>query len=182
MTAAAEIEVRPVTPERWADFAALFEARGSPHYCWCTVYRKESAAAIDNAAKRALMQRLVEQGTPVGVLAYDGGVPVGWCSVAPRETYPRLARSRVMPRVDDRNTWTVLCFFLRRSHRQRGVTRTLLEGAVRYARDAGAEVVEGYPFDTAGISSRFRGHSSVFQSASFQQDGSRWWLSLESRV
>jgi GNAT superfamily N-acetyltransferase len=180
MTAVSEIEVRPVTPERWSDFAALFEARGSPHYCWCTVYRRESAAAIGKAAKRSLMQRLVGQGTPVGVLAYEDGEPVGWCSVAPRETYPRLARSRVMPRADDRATWTVLCFFLRRSHRQRGLTHTLLRGAVHYAREQGAEVIEGYPFDTAGISTRFRGHSSVFRNAGFRQDGSRWWLSLES--
>jgi hypothetical protein len=33
-----EYVVRPVTSENWADFAALFEACGGPHYCWCTIH------------------------------------------------------------------------------------------------------------------------------------------------
>ena len=171
-----QVEVRPVTAERWADFAALFEARGSPSYCWCTVYRKPSNVSMSNDEKRKAMQGLIQRATPVGVLAYDGGAPVGWCSVAPRETYVRLDRSRTMPRVSDEPTWTVLCFFVRRSHRRAGVSRTLLTGAVDYARESGARFVEGYPFDTAGTTSRFRGHSSLFMALGFQQDGSRWWI------
>ena len=40
---------------------------------------------------------LVKAGTPVGVLAFDGDEPVGWCSIAPRETYARLSRSHRTP-------------------------------------------------------------------------------------
>lgn len=173
-----EIEVHPVTPERWDDFAALFEGRGGPRYCWCTPYRRPRGPDIGRDAKKALMQGLVQHATPIGVLAYDEGEAVGWCSVAPRETYPRLERSRTMPRVSEGPTWTVLCFFVRSSHRRAGVTRRLLRGAVEYAGAEGARMVEGYPFDTAGLSSRFYGHSSIFQALGFQQDGRRWWLSL----
>lgn len=130
---------------------------------------------MSSAERRAAMQGRVLGGTPVGVLAYDGTEPVGWCSVAPRGTYARLERSRTMPRVDDLLTWTVLCFFLRRTHRRQGVTEELLKGAIRYAREQGAQVVEGYPFDTAGISSAHRGHSSVFKAAGFCQAGTRWF-------
>ena len=171
----ARLVVRPVTPERWDDFAALFEARGAPHYCWCTPYRFAGAHEMDRAEKRAAMRKRVKDGTPIGVLAYDGDAPVGWCSVAPRESYAKLARSRTMPRVDERQTWTVLCFFVPRERRGEGVTRALLKGAVRQAKAGGAEVIEGYPFDTAGITSTHRGHSSVFEEAGFERDGRRWW-------
>ena len=37
---------------------------------------------------------LVHAGTAIGVLGYLDGEPVGWCSVAPRETCEALERYR----------------------------------------------------------------------------------------
>ncbi len=48
---------------------------------------------------------LVAAGTPIGVLAYAGERAVGWCSVAPRESYVKLQSSRTMPRVSGAPTW-----------------------------------------------------------------------------
>jgi GNAT superfamily N-acetyltransferase len=170
----ARLEVRPVTSDTWRDFEALFEAKGSPHYCFCTPYRVRGD--LDSAKKKRVMARLVKAKAPIGVLAYDGERPIGWCSVAPRETYVKLERSRTMPRVTPEGSpaWIVLCFFVARDHRGRGVMRALLRGAVAYARKSGAHFVEGYPFDTAGISSTHRGHSSVFEAEGFTQEGKRW--------
>lgn len=175
----AAIEVRPVTSDNWEDFVRLFEAKGSPHHCWCTPHRVSGQDAT-NAEKKAHMKRLVGEGTPIGVLAYEGVEPVGWCSIAPRESYVRLERSRTMPRVPPpaTPTWTVLCFFVPRARRSQGITRALLQGAVAYAKERGARVVEGYPFDTAGISSTHRGHSSVFAAARFRQAGKRWFRNI----
>jgi GNAT superfamily N-acetyltransferase len=174
--------IEPVTAANWSDFAALFEARGAPHYCWCTVYRVPSQPHLTNPEKKEAMGRLVQQSIPVGVLAYDGEQPVGWCSVAPRETYLRLQRSRTMPRVTppETPTWTILCFFVARPYRGKGVAHALLAGAIAYARSQGAQIVEAYPFDTAGTSSTHRGHSSLFRKAGFQRDGSRWLLEIEA--
>jgi GNAT superfamily N-acetyltransferase len=178
----ARITVRLVTSATWPDFERLFDARGAPHYCYCTPYRVRGN--LDNSAKKATMASLVQAGTPVGVLAYEGDVPVGWCSVAPRETYVKLARSRTMPRAtpQDASTWTVLCFFVPRDHRGRGITRVLLHGAVAYARKSRAKFVEGYPFDTAGVSSTHRGHSSIFAAEGFERHGSRWEFPLSRRA
>jgi GNAT superfamily N-acetyltransferase len=163
------------------DFARLFEAKGSPHYCWCTPHRFADAPDRTDDEKKGLMHELVRAGTPIGVLAYEGAEPIGWCSVAPREGYARLARSRTMPRVTALGTptWTILCFFVARGHRDEGITHALLEGAVAYAAAQGARIVEGYPFDTAGITSTHRGHSRVFERARFQRDGRRWFRHLE---
>jgi GNAT superfamily N-acetyltransferase len=169
-----------VTADTWDDFVRLFEARGSPHYCFCTPYRFRDAQDLSKAQKKSRMHALVKGATPVGVLAYQRGEPIGWCSVAPRETYLKLERSKTMPRVTppDTSTWTILCFFVVRAHRAEGVTRALLEGAVAYARSRGARVVEGYPFDTAGVSSTHRGHSSVFEAGRFRREGKRWALGV----
>lgn len=179
------VRVLPVTAGRWADFEAFFSAKGSPHYCWCTPYRFRDAAELSKSAKRQRMQRLVESGTPIGVLAYAGREVVGWCSVAPRETYVKLERSRTMPRVSPAPTWTVLCFFVARAGRGQQLTSLLLRGAVRYARAGGALEVEGYPHDTAGISSTHRGSSAAFAAAGFEQRGTRWvraWSKSARRV
>jgi GNAT superfamily N-acetyltransferase len=179
------IDVRPVTGRNWGDFVRLFEAKGSPHYCWCTPHRVQTAKALTDSQKKSCMETLVRSQSPIGVLAYDGDEPVGWCSVAPRETYVRLERSRTMPRLTTRTTptWTILCFFVARPYRARGVAHALAEGAVAYARAQGAAIVEGYPFDTARISSTHRGHSRVFKAAGFKSAGTRWtkWLAEADR-
>lgn len=177
-----KLRVRPVTRDNWHDFERLFEARGSPHYCWCTPYRTAGNEHLSSAGRKSCMRKLVEAETPVGVLAYDGDEPIGWCSVAPRETYVKLARSRTMPRKTSAETptWAVLCFFVVRARRKQHVARTLLAGAIDYARSAGARVVEGYPFDTAGVSATHHGHSSLFEALRFQRDEEdrRWALRL----
>jgi len=99
------------------------------------------------AGNKRAFQRIVAAGDAPGLLAYRDGEPVGWCAVAPRETYPRLERSRVLKRVDAERVWSVTCFFVARPMRRRGVTVALLEAAVRYARARGARIVEGYPVE-----------------------------------
>jgi len=176
-----DFDIRPVTAKNWGDFTQLFEARGGPHFCWCSIHRFPVGHRMSNTEKKKGMHRLVKNAIPIGVLAYDGDVPVGWCSIAPRETYAKLERSRTMPRATaaETPTWTVLCFFIPRPYRGGGVAHALLQGAISYARAQGAEVLEGYPFDSAGISSTHRGHSNVFKHAGFHRDGRRWFLELD---
>ena len=98
-------------------------------------------------SNRRALRRLVASDTPPGVLAFLGRTPVGWCSVAPRASYPRLARSRAMRPVDDRPVWSVVCLFVAREHRRQGVSVALLRGAADFAAARGAELVEGYPVE-----------------------------------
>jgi predicted GNAT family acetyltransferase len=179
----ADISVRPVTAGNWADFARLFEARGSPHYCWCSIYRFLDTRHVSSPEKKEAISKLAAESVPIGVLAYDGEEPAGWCSIAPRETYAKLGRSRKMPRVtpEEVSTWAVMCFFVPRSHRGRGVALALLQGAIEYARAMGAAIIEAYPFDAAGVSATHRGHSSLYLKAGFQGEGARWSLDLRSK-
>jgi GNAT superfamily N-acetyltransferase len=155
MTARPAVEVHDCTPDRWDDVVAVFEGPGDPGRCWCQWFYR--GARVDRAAadgNRAALERSVQSGSP-GVLGYVDGAPSGWCAVAPRPSYTRLARSRVLAgvpeeEVGDPAVWSVTCFVVRRTARRRGLSGPLLAGAVDLARRGGATVVEGYPVDVAG--------------------------------
>lgn len=144
-------------------------ARFDTRHCWCmwprlaTSYRNRTAASN----KRSMKEAVDTASAPPGVLAYVDGVPAGWCAVAPREEYPRLARSRDTAAVDDKPVWSVVCFLVLRGQRRKGLSRTLLSAAVDLAAQHGAKIVEGYPAE--GTPNLFRGVTSVFKAAGFKE-------------
>ena len=87
------------------------------------------------------------RGVVPGLLGYEGGRPVGWVSLGPREDYAKLARSPVMKPVDEKPVWSIVCFFVDAKARHRGVAEALLKGAVAWARERGATLLEAYPCD-----------------------------------
>ncbi len=107
----------------------------------------DSHGSSGKANKRA-MKSLVDSGTVPGLIAYRDRRPVGWISLGPREDYPRLERSPVMKRVDEKAVWSIVCFFVDPKERGQGVTRALLRGAIAYARSQGATLLEAYPVDS----------------------------------
>ncbi len=145
------MEIHPLTPDRWPDVAALFGEGGDPKTCWCMFWRVRSKDwSFSNTAEvREGFQDLVDsQPDPApGLLAYEDGRAVGWVSVGPREDYPRLANSRVRPKVDETPVWSVVCFVVSKSVRRRGVTKHLLDAASDYASAHGATMLEAYPVD-----------------------------------
>jgi GNAT superfamily N-acetyltransferase len=66
-------------------------------------------------------------------------------SLGPRTDFERIVRSRVIPKVDDRPVWSIVCFAVSSSARGRGVARALLDAAVAHAAARGAAAVEAYP-------------------------------------
>jgi len=163
----------PATPDRWDDIETLFGPRGACAGCWCMWWRLTRAEFQKNAGagNRRAFKKLVDSGAVPGILAYDGGVPVGWCAVEPKASYASLARSRTKT-VDDRPTWSVTCFFIAKSHRKQGLSLTLLQAASDHARANGATLVEGYPIDTdkqAMDFSSFMGTAQIFGRAGFHE-------------
>lgn len=96
---------------------------------------------------RKALKSLVDSGLVPGILAYTNGQPVGWVSVAPRETLSRLDSSRALKQVDDKPVWSVVCFFVAKPFRRRGLSVKLLEAAVDYVKERGGKIIEGYPVD-----------------------------------
>lgn len=89
------------------------------------------------APNRRDFKALVENGRAKGVLAFDGSVPIGWCSIGLRSEFAYFDRARKLPPSPDPWTWSVTCFFVARASRNRGVAGALLQTAVDYARAQG---------------------------------------------
>jgi GNAT superfamily N-acetyltransferase len=145
------LEIRPLTGETWDALAVLFKEGGDPRWCWCQFQRLRSK---DMAAAKVpqLRQRLHDQARsdqPPGLVAFDGARAVGWVSLGPRTDFERIVRSRVIPKIDDRPVWSIVCFAVSSSARGHGVARALLSGAIDYARERGATALEAYPVRVA---------------------------------
>jgi GNAT superfamily N-acetyltransferase len=143
------LRFEPAGPASWGDLETLFGERGACGGCWCMWWRlpRVQYDEAKGAKNKRAFKALVAKGEVPGIVAYDGDVPVGWCAVAPRESYPRLARSRTLKPVDDRPVWSVTCFFVLRDWRRRGVSVRLLEAASRFVASRGGRIVEGYPVE-----------------------------------
>lgn len=152
LTGMASIRVEPATPERWDDLVRLFGANGACAGCWCMFPRLARPAweKGKGAGNKRALKRLVDSGAVPGLLAYEGDTPVGWISLGPRESFPTLARSRVAKAPDDRPSWHVVCLFVGRGHRRKGISKSLIEGAARWARREGARLLDACPVEPKG--------------------------------
>jgi GNAT superfamily N-acetyltransferase len=77
-----------------------------------------------------------------------------------------------MKPVDDRPVWSIVCFFVTREARGRGLSGRMLRAAVDHARSCGARLVEASPVDDDERSdpdSMFFGTTSMFDRAGFRE-------------
>ena len=169
------MDIHPVTEDRWSDFEKLFGPNGAYGGCWCMWWRitRSQFDRNGNPGNREAMKEIVDSGVIPGILGYEGGEPVGWCSIAPREDYASLNRSRVLKPIDEQPVWSIVCFFVHRDHRKQGVGQQLISGAVQYAKDHGAMIVEAYPTKPRGKrlgpASSYMGIPKVFEQAGFEK-------------
>ncbi|MDN5200220.1 GNAT family N-acetyltransferase [Fulvivirgaceae bacterium BMA10] len=159
------LEFHPVDQARWKDFEQLFESKGGPHYCWCMVWRKSKKleSISDKSSKKAAIKDFTDNDIPIGILAYLDGEPIAWCSIAPRETHKKLSGDETKDGV-----WSLTCFFIKRAHRNQGLTYKLLQEAIKFARMNGAKYVEAYPVAPDSPSYRFMGIKPTFEKAEFE--------------
>ena len=148
-TTTLELECHPLTLDRWKDLEKLFGERGACGGCWCMWWRLKRSDFVRQKGdkNKAALKKIVKSGQIPGILAYAGEKPVAWCSVGPREMFPALERSRVLKRIDDKQVWSIVCLFVDKEFRKRGVSVAILEAAIDYVKKKGGKIVEGYPVE-----------------------------------
>ncbi len=164
-----QIEFHALTSDRWSDLEALFGERGACGGCWCMWWRlkRSEYEKQKGEGNRKAMKAIVDSGQVPGILAYAEGMPIAWCSVAPRDSFSVLSRSRILKPIDETPVWSIVCLFVDKRFRNQGLSVKLLRGAVEYVRKQGGKVVEGYPaepkknrmpevFAATGLASGFR--------------------------
>ncbi len=159
-----ELIIQPVEKTNWKDFEKLFSSKGAPGYCWCMAWRmtKEELKQNTSANRRKFIHQRVKSGVPIGLLAYQNHEPVGWCSVAPRDTYQRLDGVETLNSV-----WSIACFYVKKEVRQTGLVSELIKHAKKYAKQNGAKFLEAYPVTPDSSSYRFMGFVQTFEKAGF---------------
>lgn len=112
----------------------------------------------------------------MGLLAYEGDVPVAWCALGPRSRFeraigPRSTMLKGRDPAEDDDVWFVPCFFVRVGHRRGGLTRELLDAAVELAKQHGARAVEGFPLasDNPTKADGYLGREHVFAESGFER-------------
>lgn len=165
----------PVTKNNWKDFELLFGEKGACAGCWCMYWRVKSSVwekQKGDKNKRS-MKKIIFSGIIPGIIAYYNNEPVGWCSVAPREEFTRLEKSRILKPVDEKPVWSVVCFFINKKYRKKGLSVALLNAAKNFVKSSGGKILEGYPIEPKQNKMpdvfAWTGISAAFQSAGFKE-------------
>ncbi len=169
------LEFHPLTKKHWRDFEILFGERGACGGCWCMWWRLNRSQFNNQKGEgnKKAMKKLVSSGEMPGIIAYHDGIPIGWCALSERDSYPVLEKSRVLKRVDDEKVWSIVCFFIHKKYRRQGITVELIKAALKYARTQSAKIVEAYPNDPKSGASPdvfvYTGLKSAFEKAGFAE-------------
>lgn len=170
-------EAQPLTPATWNDLEALFALPGGSivRGCWCMYYRRSGKVPVGASGgeeNRRQLCELVDARVVPGLVGYVDGRPAGWISLGPRADYAKLRRSPIMKPVDDREVWSIVCTYVARQFRGKGVQHRLLAAAVDFARGQGVRTLEAYPVDKPERSHddfMFFGSRSLYEKAGFSE-------------
>jgi len=141
---------------------------------WWRVESRKVWNKTKGASAKEAFKNLVRSGKAHGVLAFFENEPVGWCSFGPRQDFPLLETVSAYKRDDIANVWSIVCFFIHRKWRRKGLSRGLLKAAVETIRKRGVKIVEAYPVTTTkdgrklGASFAWTGPLKIFEELGFK--------------
>ena len=126
---------KPLSPKTWKDFETLFGKRGACGGCWCMFWRLTSKEydLYKGESNRIKIHELVQGNKKLGIIAFKNDLPVGWCSISPRDTLTRLENSRLLKRIDDLPVWSITCLFVKKEFRRQNISSLLVSKAAKFA-------------------------------------------------
>ena len=170
-----KISFKELTKGTWQDFETLFGEKGACGGCWCMYWRlrnKEFENQKGEGNKRA-MKKLVSKNEQIGIIMYLNNEPIGWCSVAPREDFIRLANSKILKPIDEKLVWSITCFFIDKNFRRQGYSVKMLKGVIDYCKKRKVRILEGYPVepkkDKMPPAFAWTGIAAAFSQAGFKE-------------
>jgi hypothetical protein len=80
-----KLTIHPATPKRWPALEHLFGNRGACGGGWCMYWRiGNEYRRRPQKANRSDLHKVVIEGPPPGLIAFEGDLAVGWCQLTPR--------------------------------------------------------------------------------------------------
>lgn len=191
-SATAQYTTRPLTPDTWADFAALVEANnGVWGGCWCIGFHPEgitrdSTVSGNREAKRAH----VNNGTCHQILVYYRDQCVGWCQYGPPAEVATIKNPKAYQKeLVELPDWRIGCLFTGAGYRRKGVAHVGVAAALAAIKQAGGGLVEAYPEQVAGRDPQrgsylHTGPESLFEEFGFARDRriAKWRWVMRLRI
>jgi GNAT superfamily N-acetyltransferase len=170
-----DFTIRPLVPETWDAFAGLCERHnGVFGGCWCTWFHTMHAEKeFTYEGNRALKKRLVDEGRAHAALVMDGDEAIAWCNYGSPDELPNIKhRKQYEEEIDLLPDYRLVCMFVDKRYRRRGLLAVVLRSALELIGEAGGGVVEGYPHDPEGrrVAVLYNGTRSLFERAGFTYD------------
>ena len=170
-----DIDIRPLTAQRLADFLDFFEQRAftdNPKWqsCYCHFPHAEHANVVwherSAAQNRAATCERIASETMTGWLAYSQGLAIGWCNAGPRRFIEGLFDE---PEPLAARIGAIACFVVASAFRGQGLASALLGAACDGLREQGFEWAEAYPRSgAAGPAANHHGSLAMFSAAGFE--------------
>lgn len=155
-----ELRIVPANQASWEELQSVLT--GAAHRCQCQRVRlgDHDWWHMPQEERASILRAETNCGDPraestIGIVGYLDDEPVAWCAIDRRGVYGRLRGSPVpwagrSEDPDAEDVWAIACLIVRSGHRHQGHTYPMVAGAVEFARQQGARVVEGYPMLTSG--------------------------------
>ncbi|MBI1938699.1 MAG: GNAT family N-acetyltransferase [Ignavibacteriales bacterium] len=169
------IKFKPLTTKTWNDFEEFFGKNGACGGCWCMWWHLTRSEFNKNKGEgnKKKMKKIAASGNVPGLLFYINKEVIAWCSLAPRENFPTLEKSRILKRVDDKKVWSLNCFFIKKGFRRNGISLEMLNNVIEYVGKKKGKIIEGYPVEPKkeNYPSVFAwtGYASSFRKAGFEE-------------
>lgn len=171
----ATFDAQPLTADTWEDFLEVFGANGAYDGCWCMFFRQTGAEYSKGRGKpnKAAIRDLCDEGRQPGLVGFLDGKPAGWVSIAPRPEFGRILRSPLFKPDDPDNeaVWSLVCLFIHKHFRGKGLAGYLVTAAAMHARANGAQRVDAYAVHPEGRAAAdlYHGTPSMYRAAGFTE-------------
>ncbi|MFC2097846.1 hypothetical protein ACFLSI_05880 [Bacteroidota bacterium] len=123
-----KLKYKVLTSETMSDFVTLFGETGACGGCWCMYWRLTHKEYEKNKGEnnKLLMRKLIIDESPLGILVYKKGIPIGWCSISPRMNLIRLRTSRLFKPIDNVPVWSITCLYIKKEFRKKNISAQLI--------------------------------------------------------
>jgi GNAT superfamily N-acetyltransferase len=151
-----DVTIEKMSPERADDFVRFFEEIAFADHmewgreCYCCFFHAQSEQEWhDRTAEenRDIARAMIRDGSMLGLLAYKGSIPVGWCHYEWKNHLPGLKVFFPKVYTEDENDslGSIVCFTIAQGYRKQGIASRLLDAACRELAALGCQVAEAYP-------------------------------------
>ena len=187
-----KIDVVALDPSRVEDYLSLFDpdsANGVVCYCtrWNMTQEEIDRRIIEPVKKneaqlgqisREIAAEMVRSGKIQGYLAYEDGMPVGWCNCADKKSYTFLAR-HVTAGDEEEKIKSIVCMKVIPEKNFFRVGSALLDSVIKQAREEGYSFIEAYPNMNDTLCTTFGGNMHLillyaFSLLSWHDGGTVW--------